>query len=153
MTLRGKSAWTIVIVLVVSLCINSFFVGAQVMRVTGSDGRPPGGQGGEMVRTAGLARILSGLPDATHDHLRGVFEASGDAIPNLNRDLRRARRDVLNALRTEPLDVAALEEALDSARSRTTALQLSLHAIFVKAMAEMPPDMRSEAVEIWSRRR
>ena len=154
MTLRGKSAWVTILVLVISLCVNSFFVGAVVMRALDPAGqRPPGGQRGELVQTAGLARVLAGLPSSIHDHLRGSFEATGEVIPSMHRDLRQARRDVLRALRTDPLDIAALDAALASTRIRTTALQETLHQIFVDAMEDMPPEMRAQAVEIWGDRR
>ncbi|MEZ5669168.1 MAG: periplasmic heavy metal sensor [Alphaproteobacteria bacterium] len=154
MTLSGRTSWIVVAALVVSLCINSFFVGAILTRPGPHDGpHPPEQPRAELAQTAGLARILGNLPPPIRDFLRDEFETLGADIPGMNRALRQARRDVVAVLRAEPLDMDALDAALAAVRSRTTELQVALHAMFVTAMQDMPPEMRAEAVEIWSRQR
>ena len=154
MSLAGGKAWAIVIALILSLCLNSFFVGAVLTRQGARDG---GGQedsqpGRGLVALAGFQRLVQDLPAETRVYLRDAFEAEDGEIAPALRALRIARRDVLGTLSGEDFTPAALAGALALVRERTVALQELLHGIFVDAVAAMPAAMRDEAAEIWRSR-
>lgn len=154
MTLTGGRAWIVLAALALSLCANSFFVGTIVTRQASqaeSDSGSRQGQG--LAAIAGFANLFQGLPQETRTYLRAAFDERSAQTTAAMRDLRRARRDVLDALPDRNFSPEALSEALDLVRTRTTAVQTELHAIFVEAVSEMPDGMREEMAEIWRTRR
>lgn len=154
MTITGLRAWIVLVVMILSLCLNSFFVGAIITR--SADGRAGnGGQaqpGREMVAIAGFQRLLQGLPEGTRTFLRSAFDANAGEIMPAFRQLREARLAVLDAIDEQTFSTADLEAAFADVRRQTDRLQQVLHASFVDTVADMPEAMRAEMVEIWRSR-
>lgn len=151
MTLTGFRAWAVLVVMILSLCLNSFFIGAIVTRNAGGGGSGAA-PGREMVAIAGFQRLLQGLPEATRVYLREAFDAQSATIVPEFRGLRDARRDVLDAIVEPGFSPDALATALGAVRQQTTVLQQTLHRVFVETVAGMPAGMRDEMVEIWRSR-
>lgn len=154
MTITGFRAWIVLIVMILSLCLNSFFVGAIITR--SADVRAGnGGQvqpGREMVAIAGFQRLFQGLPEETRNYLRSAFDANAAEIMPAFRQLREARLAVLDAIDDEDFSASGLESAFADVRQRTDRLQQVLHATFVATVAAMPETLRAEMVEIWRSR-
>jgi hypothetical protein len=153
-SLSGGKAWAVLIALILSLCLNSFFVGAiltrQGARDSGGLGEDQPGRG--LVALAGFQRLVQGLPAETRVYLRDAFEAEDGEITPALRALRVARRAVLDTLSGEAFAPDSLAGSLALVRERTVVLQELLHGIFVDAVAAMPPAMRHEMAEIWRSR-
>jgi len=154
-TISGLKAWLVLVVLILSLCLNSFFVGAILIHQRGGGPDGPGGRGAgqELAEIAGFERLLRGLPEDTREHVRTAFDAHAGQIRPAFRDLREARRGALEALAGEPFDPARLEAAFAGVRDRTMTLQQLLHGIFLDVAAGMPDGMREDMVDRWRDRR
>lgn len=154
MTLTGSRAWIVLAALALSLCANSFFVGTIVTRqASQTQGDSGTRQGQGLAAIAGFANLFQGLPQETRTYMRTAFDVRSAQTTAAMRDLRRARRDVLDALPERNFSPEALSAALDLVRTRTTAVQAELHGIFIQAVSEMPDGMRDEMAEIWRTRR
>lgn len=149
MSFAGGKAWIIVVALILSLCLNSFFVGAIITRQDSGDA---GASSRALAAMPGFQRLLRGLPEDARGQLETAFLAQEGEIRDAMRALRGARRDVLAALGSDAFSAETLGAGLAAVRERTMTLQEVLHGIFTDAVAAMPPAMRATIVEVWSNR-
>lgn len=148
MSFAGGKAWIIVVALILSLCLNSFFVGAIITRQDSGDA----GASRALAAMPGFQRLLRGLPEDARGQLETAFVAQEGEIRDAMRALRGARRDVLAALGSDSFSAETLGAGFAEVRQRTMTLQEVLHGIFTDAVAAMPPAMRATIVEVWSNR-
>ncbi len=137
MTIRGPFAVTLLVVLFVSLAANLIIAGFVVARVAGPR---PGGIG-EIDRIVALGirafppEIQGDIRDQVRAH-RNEFRAGLDAV-------QVARQQMFAAMRADPFDRAALDQAFATVRSTTNTVQAVGQSIVADAIAHAPADVRA----------
>ena len=132
------------IVLVISLIVNVFLVGLLAGQVvSGRMANLP--FGGAILRE--LPQIAQSLPEDDRATARRAFRQLARELMQGFRAVRTARQDVLDALSTEPFDVAALDRALMELRSRTDAAQAIAHQALLAIGPDLSPEGRAALAE------
>lgn len=153
----GNPAIWLGVALVLSLVVNTFFIGLMVGgRLTserwasglhdrfgaeagiegfGRFGMPPDLDPRAMTRM---------LPESARDEARAMLEARGPEIRNLFMASMEARGAALDAMRAEPFDRDALSTALATSRDADEAARAAVHALTVDIIADMSPEEREQ---------
>jgi len=142
MTITGKSAVALLIVLFLSLGANLFLGGLFA-----------GGalRGGDAPRPArALAAFLRSLPEEARPVLRESFRARRPELRAKIMAVAEARGEVADLLAREDLDRVRLDAAFVELRARTAAVQTLLHEIVAEAMVDLPPEVRAKWQPRWS---
>ncbi|MCC0017327.1 MAG: periplasmic heavy metal sensor [Rhodobiaceae bacterium] len=132
MTIRGKWAWSTVAVLVLSLGLNIFALGAvAAWRHFGPD------------RFGGIERPMDReTAEAARPYLRAAFRAHRDDIRAAGRAVADARSSAAEMLKAASLDEAALARELGALSDATVAAQVAFQQVLVEAARAMPDDLR-----------
>lgn len=136
MTIRGKTAVVLVVVLVVSLAANFFGAGIIAAGV------------GFQKRLAGFDRSVMQLAERFPREIRRAVAA--DLIARREEgfkaldELRAARREMFAAMRAEPFDRLRLERALATVRAKTQTLQAFGQSALAAALAAAPAETRAK---------
>jgi len=137
MTIRGPFAVTLLIVLFVSLAANLTIAGFTAARFT----HPPGPGAGEIDRIVALGirafppEIQGDIRNQVRAH-RGQFRADLEAS-------RAARQRMFQAMRANPFNRAALDQAFADVRATTDDMQMIGQTIVADAIANAPPGVRA----------
>lgn len=141
MTIRGPFAFGLLVLLFLSLAANLLIVGFSLGRVT--SGPPPGAEIERIVMLA--ARTFPPpLRDLIEERSRGRRNELRDQF----REMERARRATYEAMRADPFDPAALEEANAAFRAATEALQRTGQEIVAEVLADTPAEVRKD-IRTW----
>ncbi len=130
------------IALTVSLAINLFAVGIFIgVVVTGGDrfarrGFDP------MVSGFQASPAFMALEPESRQLAIEKFQESEPALREETMALRRAQRNVVRVLTTEPFDPAAASDALQDLRLRTDAIQAAVHRYLVDLSRDLSADER-----------
>ena len=153
----GRIVW---IVMIVSLMINAFLIGAVAGRGLGKGHEPFGpGQGAPGPMSPGAAGPVLGdfafsarayVPyldkGARRELFREMRAARGDVRSNAEKIIA-SRNAVIAALRAEPFDQAAFEAALTRASEADAELRKTGVRVVVRIVAKIPAERRAEAAE------
>ncbi len=136
MTIRGRTAVVLVVVLVISLALNFFGAG---LIVAGA---------GFQKRLAGFDRSVMQFAERFPREIRRAVAA--DLIARRDEgfraldDLRTARREMFAAMRAEPFDRMRLERALAAVRAKTQTLQAFGQSALAAALAAASAETRAK---------
>ena len=135
MTIRGKWAWAVVLLLVLSVGLNLFVLGAAAAWRHHGGGWHGGGKYAAMDReTRREAR----------PYFRAAFRANKDELRAARRAVRAARGEVAELLQAEPLDRAELDAALMALRDSNVAALTTFQGVMLEAALAMPPELRQK---------
>jgi uncharacterized membrane protein len=140
----SQPARVLSVLLAVSLAINIFVLGFAVARVwqrPGQHDRGPGREG----PLFHADRILGETGGGKLEWLSR--EQRRELVPRF-KALRRARQDAEQALRKEPFDRAAFEQALERVRGETVNVQSALHGLLAGLADGMSPAQRDELARL-----
>lgn len=134
-------------VLLGSLLVNAAFAGFVFSQVTnhwgfGFGDRRPGPMR-EMVVRGNFAKGNPERAEQTRAVLDKFFASEKGDMDVAVKDWVQARRKTVQALRTQPLDKAALETSLADLRAKATAAQVVYHRIVLRAASELPVEERA----------
>ena len=136
MTIRGKTAVILVVVLVISLAANFFGAGLIAAGV------------GFQKRLAGFDRSIAQIAERFPREIRRAVAA--DLIARRDEgfkaldELRTARREMFAAMRAEPFDRMRLERALAAVRAKTQTLQAFGQSALAAALAAASSETRAK---------
>jgi uncharacterized membrane protein len=136
MTIRGKTAVILVVVLVISLAANFFGAGLIAAGV------------GFQKRLAAFDRSVMQLAERFPPEIRRAVAADliarrDESFKALD-ELRAARREMFAAMRAEPFDRMRLERALAAVRARTQTLQAFGQSALGAALAAASAEIRAK---------
>lgn len=139
------------VLLLVSLALNLFFIGAAVAlawRHYAWDRREAWTPG------ARVERLAASLPSADADKLRAAFRTHMPAIESARGAYRAAHERLRESLRAEPYNADDVRAAMADIRGARGKLDEALQETILSASAQMGPDSR-RALADWtpSRRR
>ncbi len=147
MTIKGKWAVALLVVLVLSVCLNVFVAGLAFGRFAG--GWPGPGARPEAMVERGIERFVSGLPHDARHQVRERLAAQRPEIAARFRAMRQARMRVADLLRDDPVDRAAIDQALVEVRQRTLEAQTLIQDTVLEAILELPAEVRAAWQPRW----
>ncbi len=136
MMIRGRTAFVLLVVLVVSVALNFFGAGLIVAGV------------GLQKRLAGFDRSVMQIAERFPREIRRAVAA--DLIARREEgfkaldELRAARREMFAAMRAEPFDRLRLERALANVRAKTQTLQAFGQSALATALSAVPAETRTK---------
>lgn len=134
MTIKGPFAVVVLIVLVLSVTANLLIAGFTIARL------------GEFRSRDSVERLVTlgtrSFPQPLRDDIVSRVRAGREVLRGPLRDVEAARRQMLEAMRAEPFDRAALNAAYEQLRDATAELQRAGQDIVADAIADAPPDVR-----------
>lgn len=125
----------------VSLLLNALLVsalGTVLLRSVPSS--PPGHD--SSLRLPDPHRMERLLPPERRQLVRATFQRHRESIHPHVHDLRRARRAVAGAMRTEPLEIDTLREAFATQREAEAATAREIHAMLIDLVQQLTPEER-----------
>lgn len=138
MTIRWMSARAQSIALLVSVAVNLLLVSAiGTYALRGQD------RFGRDRMAAGIERMASRLPDADAAKLRSAYQAHAAEFSAAREDVRKLREAVRAALRAQPFDPKALDQATENLASRRAAMDRAFMTLISSAVVQMSPEGRA----------
>lgn len=147
MTLRWLSPRTQSIALVVSLAVNLLVasaVGAYAIHRHHDWNRDR--------NAARIERLADRLPDADAAKLRAAYTAREAEFKAAREETRRLRDAVRAALRAQPFDAKALDDAVARLATQTAATRKAFYGMVAATAAQMSADGRTRLAEPHHRR-
>lgn len=136
MTIRGKWAVALLVVLALSLALNLFIGGLAAGRALFGRGMPG--------LERGIAQFIEGVPPDARGAVRDSLLEHRPALADSVAALQDARRAVGELLRRPDLTREELDRALATVRERFAALQLQAHEAVAEAALSLPPEVRAK---------
>jgi uncharacterized membrane protein len=124
-----------------SLALNLFFIGvagALLIRQPAPPDRSVAGR---------IDRLAATLPAADADRLRQEFQSQRPAIEKARDSYDAARDGIRQALRREPFEIAAMQEAMRRTRAARQGFDQELQAMLAVAAAKMSAEGRERLAQ------
>lgn len=126
------------IFLVVSLALNLFLAGVMVAWHMRPPPPPPPGPWFDRM----IQRMAADLPPADRDILQSAYQVRKGELDRMDKDVQAARERVSAAMRAQPYDPAALEQAMAAARDAREPAVETVEQAVADAAARMSPEGR-----------
>jgi Spy/CpxP family protein refolding chaperone len=136
MTFTGRTGTALLAALIVSLCVNLLLAGVMVGGRWHHDG-PWWRQVPEEARPI--------MKQAFESH-KAEFDARRDAV-------RQARQKVADILKAEPIDQAALDQALVELSQRSQSIMQLGNTMMVEVAKQLTPELRAQVADSWAKDR
>jgi len=133
MTIRGGWAWAVVIALIVSVSLNLFVAAAVGTAIRMRDAGGYGAQGAWAQQLPPEARWRLG-----RELLIGPGNVRGEMIA-----LGEARRAMVEAMRAEPYDAAAVKAAMTEIRRLSGAIHRAAHGALLRTLGDLDAETRA----------
>ncbi len=134
MTLRGKTAWAVVVLLLISLAINSFMGGYMLSRERLY--RP-------FEERANFG-VMRGLPKEIRNDIRKSFRDHRAELRGNRRALLNARAQLYAILRADPFDRAAYDKTAAEIRELLGEMAVVAEKIIGDTVEDIPADIREK---------
>ncbi len=148
--IQNRFRLLLIVSLAANLLLGGIFAGGFIEAwrrgPEAADGRPPPFR-------LHMGRLLEHLPEAVRDDAREVMERHRGEMRGSVRAMRRARREVREALAAEAFDPARLEAALAELRTRGSGAQAAMHGAMLELASSLTPEARRALAEGLARRR
>jgi uncharacterized membrane protein len=136
MTFTGRKGTALLVALIVSVCVNLLLGGIMV-----------GGRwhhGGPWWRE---------IPEEARPIMKQAFESHKAEFDAHREAVRQARQKVADILKADPIDQAALDQALADLSQKSEAIRALGNAMMVEVAKQLPPDLRAQMADSWSKDR
>jgi uncharacterized membrane protein len=140
------------ILLLVSLALNMFFLGAGVVllgrSMSGGPSRGPGSFLQHMMHEElpGPGMMLRALPPESRKRVEEQIGPDRDAMRQAILSAKKARREAYGALSAQPFSAAAFQQKLDAAEVADLAAVRAVHKVLSAATAALTPEERADLV-------
>lgn len=134
MTLRGKTAWAVVVLLLISLAVNFFIGGYMLSRERLY--RP-------FEERANFG-VMRGLPKDIRNDIRKSFRDHRAELRANRRALLDARAELYTILRADPFDRAAYDKTAAEIRDLLGEMAVVAEKIIGDTIEEIPADIRAK---------
>lgn len=136
MTFTGRKGTALLVALIVSVCVNLLLAGVMV-----------GGRwhhGGPWWRE---------IPDEARPIMKQAFESHKGEFDQRREAVRQARQKVADILKAEPIDQAALDQALVELSQASQSIQQLGNTMMVEVAKQLSPDLRAQMADRWAKDR
>lgn len=133
MTFTGRKGTALLVALIVSLCVNLLLAGVMI-----------GGRwhmGGPWWRE---------VPDEARSVMKQAFEAHKPEFDANREAVRQARQKVADILKADPIDQAALDQALADLSQKSQAIQQLGNTMMVEVAKQLSPELRAQMADRWA---
>ena len=134
---RSSPRW----LLLASLALNLFFVGATIAMLVRSPAPP------DRSVSARIERLAATLPSPDAGKLRGEYIANRTALEQARTGYDNARDTIRQALRREPFDLEAMRAAMSQTRAARQNFDQVLQSAIAAAAAQMSQDGRNKLAD------
>jgi uncharacterized membrane protein len=138
----GAPRW-LWIVLIASLALNFLVLGVVARSMWH---HPP--PGGDRIATIGLVGYVRSLPAERREELRRIMEEERPRLRPLRQELRQLRSELMETLRTEPLDKQRLAAAQKRILDSEIEMRRIINQTVVTVAERMTPEER-KALASW----
>jgi Spy/CpxP family protein refolding chaperone len=136
MTFTGRKGTALLVALIVSVCINLLLAGVMV-----------GGRwhhGGPWWRE---------VPAEAQPVMKQVFESHKAEFDAHREAVRQARQKVAQILKADPIDQAALDQAMADLTQQSQAIRQLGNTMMVEVAKQLSPELRAELADRWAQER
>jgi Spy/CpxP family protein refolding chaperone len=136
MTFTGRKGTALLVALIVSVCVNLLLAGVMV-----------GGRwhhGGPWWRE---------IPEEARPIMKQAFESHKAEFDARRDAVRQARQKVADILKAEPIDQAALDQALVELSQASQSIQQLGNTMMVEVAKQLSPDLRAQMADRWAQER
>jgi Spy/CpxP family protein refolding chaperone len=137
MTFTGRTGTALLAALIVSLCVNLLLAGVMV------GGRWHGDRG----------PWWRDVPEEAQPIMKQVFE-SHKAEFDAHRDaVRQARQKVADLLKADPIDQAALDQAMAELSQQSQSIRQLGNTMMIEVAKQLSPELRAQVADSWAKDR
>jgi uncharacterized membrane protein len=135
MTFTGRKGTALLVALIVSVCINLLLAGAMV-----------GGRWHPSPWWKEIPEDARPIMKQAFDAHKAEFDARRDAV-------QQARQKVADILKSDPIDQAALDQALADLSQKSEAIRQLGNAMMVEVAKQLSPEIRAQMADSWAKER
>jgi len=129
--------------LALSLALNLFLAGMMIAWHMRPPPPPPPGPWFERM----IQRMSAALPPADRDILQTSYQARKGELDRMDKDVQAARERVGAAMRAQPYDPVALEQAMAEARDVREPVVETIEQAVAEAASKMSPEGRMKLAD------
>lgn len=136
MTFTGRRGTALLVALIVSVCVNLLLAGVMA-----------GGRwhmGGPWWRD---------VPDEARPIMKQAFEANKAEFDARRDAVQQARQKVADLLKADPIDQAALDQALADLSQKSEAIRALGNTMMVEVAKQLSPEIRAQMADSWAKER
>ena len=136
MTFTGRKGTALLVALIVSVCINLLLAGVMV--------------GGRWHHPQPWWRDV---PEEVRPILKQAFDSHKAEFDARRDAVRQARQKVAELLKADPIDQAALDQALADLSQKSQSIQVLGNMMMVEVAKQLTPALRAEMADSWAKDR
>ena len=136
MTFTGRTGTALLTALIVSLCVNLLLAGVMI--------------GG---RWHGPGPWWKDVPEEARPIMKQAFESHKAEFDARRDAVRQARQKVADILKADPIDQAALDQALVELSRASQSIQQLGNTMMVEVAKQLSPDLRAQMADSWAKDR
>lgn len=136
MTFTGRKGTALLAALIVSACVNLLLAGIMI--------------GG---RWHGPGPWWKDIPEEARPVMKQAFESNKAEFDARRDAVRQARQKVADILKADPIDQAALDQALAELSQRSQSIQELGNSMMIEVAKQLPPELRAQMADRWAQDR
>jgi Spy/CpxP family protein refolding chaperone len=136
MTFTGRTGTVLLTALIVSVCVNLLLAGVMI--------------GG---RWHGPGPWWKDVPEEARPIMKQAFEAHKAEFDARRDAVRQARQKVADILKADPIDQAALDQALAELLQQSQSIQQLGNTMMVEVAKQLSPELRAQMADSWAKER
>ena len=133
MTFTGRTGTALLTALIISLCANLLLAGVMI--------------GGRWHDRGPWWREV---PEEARPAMKQAFEAHKAEFDARRDAVRQARQKVAGILKADPIDQAALDQALVELSQQSQAIRELGNTMMVEVAKQLPPELRAQMADRWA---
>ena len=136
MTFTGRTGTALLAALIVSVCVNLLLGGVMI--------------GGRLHHDGPWWR---NVPEEARPVMRQTFESHKAEFDARRDAARQARQKVADILKADPIDQAALDQALAELSQQSQSIMQLGNTMMVEVAKQLSPDLRAQVADSWAKDR
>jgi uncharacterized membrane protein len=136
MTFTGRKGTALLVALIVSVCANLLLAGVMI--------------GG---RWHGPGPWWKDIPEEARPIMKQAFESHKAEFDAHRQAVQQARQKVANILKADPIDQAALDQALAELSEKSQTIRQLGNTMMVEVAKQLSPDLRAQMADRWAQER
>ena len=136
MTFTGRTGTVLLTALIVSVCVNLLLAGVMI--------------GG---RWHGPGPWWKDVPEEARPIMKQAFESHKAEFDARRDAVRQARQKVADILKEDPIDQAALDQALADLSQQSQSIMQLGNTLMVEVAKQLSPDLRAQMADSWAKER
>jgi len=136
MTFTGRKGTALLVMLIVSVCVNLLLAGVMI--------------GG---RWYGPGPWWMNVPEEARPIMKQAFDAHKAEFDAHRDAVQQARQKVADILKKDPIDQAALDQALAELSQQSQVIRELGNSMMVEVAKQLSPEIRAQMADSWAKER